>query len=162
MIEAAIVQSIAKTFDDWTLVEKSDYDFSIQQWLGGLKPTANHEIKQDCNKRLVNKKTNVELFWRYSYRRKLVGSNRCEHVETLDRFYVLSGFIYIPFNVHCGNRIVTQYRKLEKQIAEVKRVAAEAKAKMEADERKWNLAESLLNMKRNEFGALVPIIKVEG
>jgi hypothetical protein len=32
---------------------------------------------------------------------------------------------------------------------------------MERNEKKWNLAEDLLGMKRNEFGALVPKVSVE-
>lgn len=39
--------------------------------------------------------------------------------------------------------------------------ARKAKADMEANEAKWNLVEQLLHMKRNEYGALVPIRTVD-
>lgn len=42
----------------------------------------------------------------------------------------------------------------KKKQAEI--AAAKALAELEESERKWNLAEDLLGMKRNEFGALVP------
>lgn len=60
-----------------------------------------------------------------------------------------------------GDLLTTRIGLLFKQLAEVKRVAAKAKADMEAHERKWNLAEKLLGMKRNEHGALVPVNQAE-
>jgi len=47
------------------------------------------------------------------------------------------------------------------QKAKAEEAAAQAQKDMEENERKWNLAERLLGMKRNEHGALVPAVTLE-
>lgn len=63
---------------------------------------------------------------------------------------------YVVFNAYNHEGLLA---KLAKQEAE--RVAAKAKETMEKEKLKWNLAETLLNMKRDENGALVPKVKVD-
>ena len=59
-----------------------------------------------------------------------------------------------------GEEIFLKYSRLAEQITKTKEAAEKAKRELEHNERKWNLAESLLGMKRNEFGALVPAQQV--
>lgn len=63
----------------------------------------------------------------------------------------------IALETEAGNVLTSRIAMLWEQLDEARKVAREAKANMEANERKWNLAETLLGMKRNEHGALVPI-----
>lgn len=60
-----------------------------------------------------------------------------------------------------GHNIWKAYSKIRKNFDAVQATAAKALADMQAAEKKWNLAERLLGMKRNEFGALVPVVQVE-
>jgi hypothetical protein len=62
----------------------------------------------------------------------------------------------VAVDAKVGIPILSDYGKIRMQFEEAQRVAKEAKATMEAEEKKWNLAETLLGMKRNEQGALVP------
>ncbi len=55
-----------------------------------------------------------------------------------------------------GLYIVETYALLRKKRLDAEKQAAESKAAMEENEKKWNLAESLLGMKRLPSGALVP------
>lgn len=57
--------------------------------------------------------------------------------------------------------IVFAYHKIKTQVIAAEKAAQEAKAAMERNEQAWNLAEKILGMKRNEFGALVPIQTAE-
>ena len=55
-----------------------------------------------------------------------------------------------------GDVLTTRLALLWSQINELRETALIAQANMEENERKWNLAEKLLGMKRNEQGALEP------
>jgi hypothetical protein len=52
--------------------------------------------------------------------------------------------------------LFSKIKSLMTQKKEAEIAAARALVQLEENERKWNLAETLLGMKRNEFGALVP------
>lgn len=67
----------------------------------------------------------------------------------------------VEFSPSCGLKIIEAFLRLKKEYKTVQAVAAKAKADMEANEKKWNLAENLLGMKRNEMGALVPTVVME-
>jgi hypothetical protein len=57
--------------------------------------------------------------------------------------------------------IYTNWQNIVVQVRHTEQVAAEAKAAMEANEKKWDLAEGLLGMKRDGFGRLMPIKTVK-
>ncbi len=57
--------------------------------------------------------------------------------------------------------ILAAWDRIQGKIRRIEEAAAKAKALMEQNEAAWNLAERLLNMKRNEQGALVPIVDVK-
>jgi len=69
------------------------------------------------------------------------------------------GFDDPPVNLplDLGQQLVNSIRAIIDGRAKAERVAAEAKAQMEENERRWNMAERLLGMRRNEQGALEPI-----
>jgi len=58
-------------------------------------------------------------------------------------------------------RLYEDMKSLSTKIAAAKQIAADVKREMELNEKKWNLAEKLLGMKRLENGALVPANEIE-
>lgn len=54
--------------------------------------------------------------------------------------------------------MTTMEEIIKKAIDRTKAVAEKAKKAMEENEKKWGLAETILGMKRNESGALVPAV----
>jgi hypothetical protein len=66
----------------------------------------------------------------------------------------------IPMTPHLGETLVRAYLDIRKAGEDAKRVADKATIEMQINEKKWNLAERLLNMTRNEQGALVPVVVV--
>lgn len=58
--------------------------------------------------------------------------------------------------------VIAAYERINNQRRIAQQTADRALEKMKVNEKKWNLAERLLGMKRNEFGALVPAVSVEG
>lgn len=67
----------------------------------------------------------------------------------------------IEFDRTFARYLLDKFRNTSELLLMVEKAAAAALAKMEQNEAKWNLAETLLGMKRNEFGALVPVVKME-
>jgi hypothetical protein len=60
---------------------------------------------------------------------------------------------------YLGWMVWESYCKINDEYVKAQEVAAKAKKDMEANERKWDLAERLLGMKRLPTGALVPVDK---
>lgn len=63
----------------------------------------------------------------------------------------------VQLNTASSNFLMKNRAELSLAHKIAKEKAAQALAAMKANEAKWNIAEQLLGMKRNEFGALVPI-----
>lgn len=149
IIEASIIQSIAKDFDDWKMmsrpsglpVNKSDRH---QEWYNRWHKYHSNANMFTCNAVLQNEKKNLLIAFRENY-----------YDEIHDTFYVND--VSLPTDK--GRKIVEAYNKIKSARARVKREADARLAEMKRLEQAWNLAESLLGMKRNEFGALVPVEK---
>jgi hypothetical protein len=60
-------------------------------------------------------------------------------------------------NASAKREILNGYERIQRRVKAAKAVADRAQEDMKKNEAAWNLAEKLLGMKRNEFGALVPI-----
>jgi hypothetical protein len=104
--------------------------------------------------RLTNSKKNIELSY---YRNHNYDSN-------YNTYYTYSNFKIndVPIDDNLGERIIKSFEKVKAQHDAVKAKAKKAKAEMERNEKAWNLVESMLGMKRNEHGALVPVKTAEG
>ncbi len=143
IICAAIIQSIAKDFDDWKL-----------ERIGGLTPDAAAKRRAEvfgyhdpnlCI--LVNRKKDIKVsFCLNDFEDRVVKGGKVNGVD-----------MAIPRL----NDIFQAYDKLKQERARLKRHAAAAVSRMEREEKAWNLAEHLLGMKRNEHGALVPVVEAE-
>jgi hypothetical protein len=66
----------------------------------------------------------------------------------------------VTLSQQASGRFLTTFKKVKADVAAAKELADKALAEMKANEKKWNMAEKMLGMKRNEFGALVPVTTV--
>lgn len=148
IIVAAIVQSIARDFDDWEyspapLSRNSSWK---EKWTEKCSSVnfyiANRVLHHKEKDLTISYKSNNELY---------------EDREYFDYVYVNN--ISVPTAI--GRQIGETYKKIKKERDELKRKADAALAEMKRNEQAWNLAENLLGMKRNEFGALVPVQTAE-
>jgi hypothetical protein len=140
IIAAAIVQSIAKDFGDWEFYAHSCY---------GSKPTDWDAPKYAIvDRRLVNKTKGLALYYLRDY----------SNGKYFRKNFYINGTQIADY---CGDAIMNRYDEVEKRVTAVKQAEAKALADMKRNEDAWNLAESLLGMKRNEYGALVPVQTAE-
>jgi len=149
LIVAKIVQSFATSFDDWT----ANYDAGAE--LPKLHPLGKNDHHWKSADRhtvlmLSNSKMDITIEARYTAK-KAYRAEKIFAVE-FDRLAVNG----VELEPALGREIHTEYRRVKTAIGEAKRVAEEAKKAMAANEKKWNLAERVLGMKRLSNGALVP------
>lgn len=146
IIEAACINSIARDFDAWkkTLV-KDGYEAMRKMvtktgqpmMMGGME---HHFIYSTYV--LKNEDKNITLMWEenaYCDKRK---------------DYKVNGIAFPEKN---GYAVICAWEKLRRERAQAKAKADAALAEMQRLESAWDLAENLLGLKRNEFGALVPV-----
>lgn len=67
----------------------------------------------------------------------------------------------MPIDIKAAKFIFKKFKSLDATIKAAELAALTAKREMLENEKKWNLVEDLLDMKRNEHGALVPRKTVE-
>jgi hypothetical protein len=72
--------------------------------------------------------------------------------------YTING---VPIAEKQIEEIHKAWLKIKTERDRLERIAAQKKKEMEDNERKWNLYEDIMGLKRNEFGALVPKVSVE-
>lgn len=171
IIGAGIAQLIIKDFDNWSysegrcyvnLTTKEEYARSSKR---KGKP-CNWEPSPDYQDQrvgmLIHREKGISITWKL-----------CRASRDFDGF---SPWVYargaaiitrrdgpdIPLDIPISDMIFETYDTLKKQTAEARRIAREAEAAMRLNEIKWNFAETLLGMKRNSQGALVPITDAEG
>lgn len=143
IIAAAIIESIAKDFEAWDWSECSTYTVP-KDWA-----PPKYRISSGLDRRLRNKAKDITIYYDHAYK----GGGNYE-----DRSFYVNG---TALDAVCGRSITSQYKALKKRRDAVKAAEAKAIADLQRNEAAWNLAEKLLNMKRNEHGALVPAVSVE-
>ena len=150
IIAAHILASFAKNFEDWTVSATRN---GLAKAFPNLIKLGQHDrayTEEQFDITFVNTKENISVVVEYDYSKSYYDTYYARKVKGGK----VNGFSFCPtllMSIH------NKYDALKVQLAEAKRVAAEAKKRMEENEAKWNLAEKLLGMRRNEFGALVPI-----
>jgi hypothetical protein len=141
LIAEAMKVSMAKDINGWTRGGQMVPDHSTHV----AYPSDQRPMKP--SKRLfelVNQDRSMRLTWRtephgYEYRNVDFRINDIE------------------FDAKAGLDLIEAYGRLRSAYDTAQATALKAKLAMEANENKWNLAESLLGMKRTEDGALVPL-----
>jgi hypothetical protein len=149
LIAAAIVESLAKNYDQWRFRMPADDGFTrrdVYQYGGTVGPENRCLV-------LENKTKNVTFSWKVREEYRYDSPNKY-HWETP----TVNG---VEIEERMANWILKEAIKARKVYRKAKEAADRAKKNMEDNEKKWNLAEDLLGMKRNEFGALVPKVSVE-
>jgi hypothetical protein len=145
LIAGAVVASFAKHYKQWKFEGEFNQRHSNPS---GFQPTKlSFKVPTKKHVEIVFLFKEADLGDAYStiYRYTVIG---CEvnGVRVTD-----AAFKYIYTN---WNNLVVQMKHAEE-------VAAKAKADMEDNEKKWNLAENLLGMKRDGLGRLMPVKTVE-
>ena len=138
LIAAHCIQSIAKNFDDWEL--RIGYS-EVEQY---LPADPNYKLGQDAV--LINPKKDLIILFRDLY----------DAIQW--RYQKCDGFLCqgVPLDTDEGGKILAAFCEIRERRKKLEAEARAAKQRMEENEKKWNLAESLLGMKRLPGGALVP------
>lgn len=137
IVAAAIVQSFVKNFDDWSL-------------LGSLEPPSQY-FKSDAERHastLNNSKKKLAVAFVFEFK------------SAKERHYPIPKGCSVnesKLNERSFRIILDGWLKISKEVVKTRKAAADAVREMEENEKKWNIAEKLLGMKRNQFGALVPV-----
>jgi hypothetical protein len=144
IIAAAVAQSFASHFEDWTITgdildAETAYTEGRINYYGGII-LCNH-LKDVQITRIPFEKYNYNKPNEYYWKRLKV--NEIEVSEEAERI------------------IISAYKQILTRVQAAKKIASDAEKAMKRNEEAWNLAERLLGMKRNEFGALVPVKTVE-
>jgi hypothetical protein len=153
LIAAAVIDSFAKDFGDW----------QGTGLLKGQTKTCSHSRPNDQMTTLKNVKKNIIVQINGTWRK---GASRdgdrmspfWYHFEAAKAGKVNG----ITIDQQDAALIWEAWTTLKIEYDQAQEVAAAAKRAMEENEKKWNLVENLLDMKRNEYGALVPKQPVEG
>lgn len=169
IIAAAIIESLAKDFEDWTVTGALGADeFRVE-------PQRVCATQQEAEKKSKLRHGRTYYSW-HSHKNYLIIKNQKKDItfthgwrrlaedgdDVAPWHYICDTEVNgVQFDTACAEKVAREYRRLAARVQAAKEVAAKAKRNMERNEAAWNLAESLLGMKRNEFGALVPIKTVE-
>jgi hypothetical protein len=154
MIEAAIIQSIAAEFPKWSSQGVEVVSPTEMIWENDVRVNVN---SRPYKLKLLNTSKNitceVELGWDYKHRSPAVGKPKIWGWQpTLKKFVVND----IPISDQSAEKILTSYIKVRDHLKKVEAEAAAALERQKLEEEKWNLAENLLGLCRDEKGALVP------
>lgn len=154
---AYILRSFATEFDQWT-VSSAASTIGLNECLRVLQrkftklPVVNSRKKRsqcydqyNCYK-LVKDGVNVVLGFEI---------HRWDNLEIVNIAPVLFTINDTPFNLESALKVYASYLDLFQKQQAIKAAAAKAKAEMEANEKKWNLVENVLGLKRLEDGTLV-------
>lgn len=146
IIAAAIAKSFASHWEDWS---------HLDCFTGDVKQAYKIKGRYDEEVSIRNNKAGVVVM------RKIVGKRLNDYGGWGGKCYGDLFVNDIKMDRRSEDIIVFAYHKIKTQVIAAEKAAQEAKAAMERNERAWNLAEKLLGMKRNEFGALVPVQTAE-
>lgn len=142
LVAAHIIQSIAKDFDDWSMDEDGQrlwpkYSDFKGKWPNTDSYRVDRMLYNRCKRKNVK---SIVIFFDHrsdeSHRAFTINDTRFDDVV--------------------GRRIINAYEELKAKRDEIERAARLALEEQKVLDARWNLAESLLGMKRNEHGALVP------
>ena len=141
LIAAFFIQSFAHTkLEGWTLHNANNEPYRWdEKW---SKPGADFK---SLNRVLHHAKKSATLAWQAHE------DAFAEEMKRPTRFVVASGGIYVPIDNTDGQRVFDSYIKFKFEYSRAKFAADRALEAMQLNERKWNVAESLLGIKRGDI-----------
>lgn len=145
LVAAAIIQSFAKDFHKWKITGKfsTTWDgYSSYNQDGEAKPILTND----------EKKLTV-AFHLTQHRSRQFSMNLWEERDQQLKSCRVND---VSIGIREARQILNAWYKITANIKAAKEAAARAKREMEENEKKWNLAEQLLGMRRTHTGALVP------
>ena len=149
IIAATVVELFVKDFDGW-----SAKDLEKFSRYGGTYVEA---ARNKYSPQLFHKGKNIDIkFGVKKWEEGEYDGTKC--ADWCSEGTTVNG---LAVELKAARYIAAGWEKIAKQQEKLKTAAARAKANMERNEAAWNLAEKLLGMKRNEQGALVPIVKAD-
>jgi hypothetical protein len=146
LIAGAIVASFAKDFKHWQFVGQFE-----QKW--GNESS----FRSTSLSRKMGGKKHVEITFLFRHTKSPDGDY--SHIH---RYRAIGCEVNgIRVSELAFRRILNNWKTIVTQVRRAEEIAAGAKATMDANENKWNLAEALLGMKRNGLGQLMPVKTAE-
>lgn len=161
LIAARVCQEIVESFDDWVLIDERGA-LRVETISTSKLPTkAIHKDNYDYSISLTRERKNGRFAKEIKIETKLVhkGWRRYGDFDTIATTRCFTNGVVngVKVNASAVEVIFTAYLKLRADMLEAKRVTDLAQRAMEENEMKWNLAEELLDMKRNAQGALTTV-----
>jgi hypothetical protein len=154
IIAAAIMQSFAKDFKDWKgseyLAGDAKQAYKTGQYDVMIPNPSTDQMKTVT---LRNSKTGIQIIRGVFHRSMYDGPDKYWYGKTF-----VDG---VELDERQAQKLMRAYLAILKQVQATEEAARQAKRVMDRNEAAWNLAEKLLGMKRNEFGALVPVKTAE-
>lgn len=157
IVTAAIIKSIAEYYEDWEATGpwegQNGYDRDmLNNW--------RYESYEYNTCFLTNEKKGLKIRFGWKPNGKVSG-----HRSVRNYWQWLPGGAAlvndILLDAKYANMIVDNWLKKHKAELAVKEAADTAARNMQQNENAWNLVEKLLNLKRNEHGALIPVQEIE-
>jgi hypothetical protein len=155
IIAAAIVESFAKDFDQWC--EVHNHTKRPVREKAYMPP---HTRLQRTQRSFEVKNLTKNLTLKGGWNEKIMEKNYRHYVYDIE-FGPLIVNGNMPLDAQAGEYIIRHYFKAKDAHQQLQQAALQAKANMEANERKWNLVEELMGMKRNGMGQLVPVQEIK-
>jgi hypothetical protein len=146
LIAGAIVASFAKDFKQWKFVGQLEQRHSRESYFQSTS----------LSRKMVGKK-HVEITFLFRHTKSVDGDYNQTHKYRAIGCEVND----IRVSELAFRRILNNWKTIVTQVRHAEEVAAGAKAAMDTNENKWNLAEALLGMKRNGLGQLMPVKTAE-
>lgn len=155
LIAAHIIESFTLNFEDWDALNLDD---QWRQFYDAPKHTLTN-TKKGLSVGWENQKKSADNDNRSPWVYKLKAESA--HVRNIPTKDNSAPGKSVPLDAVSSRLIIESWDKVSVVKLKAKAVADKALAEMKANEAAWTMAENLLGMKRNKFGALVPVKTAE-
>lgn len=163
LIASAIMRLFVEDFDKWMLTGNFDVlkDKDAER---GIRVESKGDHKNwDVYKAVVLRHIERKISVQWGIMRRARDN---DNMAPWEYFGSMCAIVVDPegeteLNLEVSNELAVSWRNLSSQAEAARKAAAEALLAQQLNERKWNMAERLLGMKRNDQGALVPAYMME-
>lgn len=165
LIVAKIVRSMAENFLDWT-AEISGEPFPLKHEVENYNdknPSHRYKETSTCNFKMsivrINGTFTTKIIVEGMFQKlKFVIYNPTGDDKPRNCYSLCDAKVNgVSIHSEAGMEIYHSYIRLRNEYVAAEKTAAEELMKTETEQKKWDLVEKLLGMKRTELGALVPV-----